>query len=141
MSTNPFTCLLVASANFLLMGGSPVQASSDSETQVNTTIIHDDTVNTGTSSRTEIDSDHSQAAGTVAAEPDTTVERTVVTQQEVVPSAFRDEAVGIKPQLGFVTRSDGVNSNGHGVAGLLLATTPSGLPATWASMCSTKTSR
>src|SRR5262245_41000145 len=55
----------------------------------------------------------------LAADDDVTIERTTITQGEVEPSKFKDEAFGIKPQFGLTTREVGVDSDPHGVIGVL----------------------
>src|SRR4051812_22653238 len=49
-----------------------------------------------------------QAAGTEA--PRDSVGHTEITQKEVLPSPFRDEAVGIKPQFGLISLDDAAGS-------------------------------
>jgi hypothetical protein len=60
-----------------------------------------------------------QLAGEAA--PSDTVERTEITRKDVEPSAFRNEAVGIKPQFGLIALDDlSGDGNTRAVGGVIL---------------------
>jgi hypothetical protein len=71
-------------------------------------------------SSTTVENIHVQNQSPGTASGDQTVQRTVISQQEVAPSAFLNETVGIKPQVGVTTRSDGVSNPGKGIFGFML---------------------